>query len=452
MQKAQFENTQNITTNVYAYNTGNAYYIVANIVNSNGTQTKKDFTIDSTNLSDDTLNKIISNTGTKAYYQDVSNSTLKTDAEDIKKLQIEYEVNQKIGTTEVSKGGSIIENTASDNYLLSLALDNPVTNYIKSVTGLSGETPSAEVQVKQSAIKTVNNLPGITVAQQTNIVNGTTVNPYEHINKLGSGVGKLEETIGGSDLSVFLLMEVSAFEDIINEVPEEAQKKELLFLEMDNVLSISYSTLRERFPVRVLGESNPRAHTSSIRTISGHIAFTIFVEDVLARLRGRLASQIAQINQNFDNYKAYSSSSKLNTTEKYKEFAKYESLANNAFLKQSSIQLLDSLPPFHLLIMGVNEQGVFSKMIIKNVSIIDENQYQGTQQPNIVNKVTFVANDIVPLAKVNYTTQTVVTSVDSTTESFYKGTYNSTTKYNREITGTSILNSVYKDLESAEKE
>lgn len=452
MTRYDFQNTANMTTSVYVYWTGNTYYIVSNMKGSDGTQSKKDFTIDASGLTTQALSDIINNTGSKAYLSSISNSTLKQEAEDIKRLAKAKDNNIRLSAAEVSSNGTIISGEASDNYIITTLLNNPVTNYIKeTITSITEEPVDTEIKITQSALASESKIPGI---QVTNTIEktGKIVNPFDHINNINNYSTKLQETIGGSDLSVFMLMENPDYNDIINGVPEEVQKKELLFLEMDNVLSLSYSTLREKYPVRVLGESNPRSYTYGSRSISGHIAFTVFVEDILAQLRGKLADQISETKDNFNKYIAVSKKAQLDSVEKYKEYAKYSAQMNNMFLKESKVRLLDQLPPFHILVMGMNESGVFSKMIIKNVTIVDENQYQGTQQPNIVNKVTFVAKDIVPMAKVNYSTTIVNSSVNSIGESYFNGKYSSDIYYNREVTGSSVLDEIYKDLSSLDKE
>jgi hypothetical protein len=78
-----------------------------------------------------------------------------------------------------------------------------------------------------------------------------------------------------------------------------------------------------------------------------------------------------------------------------------QNLLYEQVLRDNSVYLLNQLGPFHLLIMGTNETGTFSKMMIKNVRVIDENQMQGVAQPNIVNRITFGAEDIIPMTSIN---------------------------------------------------
>lgn len=195
-------------------------------------------------------------------------------------------------------------------------------------------------------------------------------------NRLKNGV------LSSADLRVFLMAEVYDYSDANKDNPryyniqidKDTTKKKLILIELDSVMSLSYSTIREVFPVRSLGRSNPNGHTRGARTISGHIAFAILNSDVLSYMREQLNNIYKDNKDNLD-------------------YAK-------TFGINSNIRLLDDLPPFHLYVLGQPEhEKTRRRLIIKHVRIIDENQYQGTSQPNIINKVTFVARDIVPLSE-----------------------------------------------------
>lgn len=238
-------------------------------------------------------------------------------------------------------------------------------------------------------------------------------------NKMSMKAESYQQTIGGADMSVFFLSEVPVLEDLIEGLPAEAMRKELIILEMDNVLSLQYSLIREVFPVRQMGSANPVDYTRGPRTIAGHIAFAVFAEDVLARLRSRTLESFDKLFESVTNNVEAFDLEKLQANNGHARnvspeeanhvrdneiaIAKAQKSAAklyryyDAALHFDAVQLLDQMPPFHLLIVGVNEQGVLSKFLLKNIHIIDENQLQGTRQPNVMNKVSFVARDIVPM-------------------------------------------------------
>ena len=188
-----------------------------------------------------------------------------------------------------------------------------------------------------------------------------------------------------------------------------------------------------------MGLVNPKKYTDGIRTISGHIAFSIFTNDVLSRLRGRVMQEVERAAKPVP--LVLSNAPELLAQQKAEldRLKKPSALANKEFKSM----LLDQLPPFHLLIMGVNERGILSRMLIKDVTILDENQYQGTQQPNIVNKSTFVAIDLVPMTQSVFDSTLVSGSLTAIEESYVGGNYNSA--QGRDITGSSLMLDMYYD-------
>jgi hypothetical protein len=213
----------------------------------------------------------------------------------------------------------------------------------------------------------------------------------------GDRADNLQHVMTGADLSVFFLMEVPVLGDVTDGIPKHLWRKELLMMELDSVMSISYSILREVFPVRVIGESKPRSFTRGPMSIAGHIAFTIFTDDVLVRLRSQMVDKFKNLQIRNDEIAA---SLRKDMPDEYKSVQVNIRNQYNTFnnvLNYGNVYLLNQLLPFHLLVMGVNEQGDFCKMMIRDVYVIDENQYHGTSQPNIMNKITFSATDIYPM-------------------------------------------------------
>jgi hypothetical protein len=303
-------------------------------------------------------------------------------------------------------------------------------------------------------------------------------------NRRTGNSSSLQEVITGSDLSVFYISEVYKIQDTMD-FPESPWlwRKDIVLMELDTAMSISYSTLREVFPVRTLGQSKPKGFTRGPMSISGHITFSVFTEDVLDRLRTQMLASIEQVKakttemesrrngrtrdgilskagedrtkiaadkaaiagQIAENQKQLLMSptqfpsgtdvTSLRETLTYKnaelnnqlaaqdvllkgvdstseaQISKItngpksvpftQNLLYEKILRENSVYLLNQLGPFHLLVMGTNETGTFAKMMIKGVRVIDENQMQGVSQPNIVNRITFAAEDLVPMTSIN---------------------------------------------------
>jgi hypothetical protein len=248
--------------------------------------------------------------------------------------------------------------------------------------------------------------------------------------------GSLIDTITGADLSVFFLTELPNVADIMSGTPHHLQRKELMLMEIDSVLSATYSIMREVFPVRSVGKMKPKSFVRGPVTISGSLAFTIFTEDVLVRLRTQMQQSINELQEKaaavINAYRSEigknaggkttdtggalgdqiyknepsvveqrardaSANSKINkANEQYTQLIENYKMYNQ-MLNTGGIFMLNQLLPFHILIMGTTERGIFSKLMLKNIRVIDENQMQGVQQPNIVNRISFVAEDIFPL-------------------------------------------------------
>jgi hypothetical protein len=238
------------------------------------------------------------------------------------------------------------------------------------------------------------------------------LNPKSNMNIGGTDgkTGNLIDTLSGADLSVFFLTELPKLEDTMNDTPKHLWRKELMLMEIDSVLSATYSIMREVFPVRSVGRSKPNGFTRGPMTISGSLAFTIFTEDVLVRLRTQMQKSIndlqtkaKQVIEGYDKaLKESRITSDQNVERNDKAKLPMQTLAENyalynQILNTGGIFMLNQLLPFHILIMGTTERGIFAKMMLKNIRVIDENQMQGVQQPNIVNRISFVAEDIFPL-------------------------------------------------------
>lgn len=237
--------------------------------------------------------------------------------------------------------------------------------------------------------------------------------------------GTLVDTITGADLSVFFLTELPNLTDIISKVPQHLWRKELMLIEIDSTLSFSYSIMREVFPVRSIGTTKPKSFVRGPSTISGSIAFSIFTEDVLVRLRTQMQDSITDLQNKasavITSYRKQEANvldskstatmmaqmleekgAKVDGAKKEHPLTSLNTLVENyklynQMLNAGGIFMLNQLLPFHILVMGTTERGTFSKMMIKNIRVIDENQMSGVQQPNIVNRISFVAEDIFPL-------------------------------------------------------
>lgn len=128
-------------------------------------------------------------------------------------------------------------------------------------------------------------------------------------------------------------------------------------IEFAQIKALSYSTYRDKFPVRALGFINPKGYTKATRTVAGTLIFSVFRKNM--------------INQVID--KIYGSR-KFNI-------------------------LPDELPPFSIDILFVNEYGNTNRLSIIGAEIAEGNQIFSIDQMQTDEAYSFVAQDIVVLNK-----------------------------------------------------
>lgn len=145
--------------------------------------------------------------------------------------------------------------------------------------------------------------------------------------------------------------------DIVATILVPNEKTDMILGELQ---TISYSIHRENSPVRVLGSVNPAGFVKGPRTIAGSLIFTQFDEYTFYRL-----------NQ----YRAQ--------------------LTTHLF------PLADMLPPFDVILTFSNEFGIFSKMKIFGVTIVDEGGTMSVDDLVSEQTYTYMARGIQPL--MNYT-------------------------------------------------
>jgi len=120
--------------------------------------------------------------------------------------------------------------------------------------------------------------------------------------------------------------------------------------------TLSYSMHRENMPVRTLGHTNPVGFVKGPRTISGSMIFTVF-----------------------NNYAFY----------RLKHFQ--EAISHRLY------PVSDMLPPFDLVITFANEFGVFSKMKILGLTVVDEGGTMSIDDLIQEQTFTYMARGIQPL-------------------------------------------------------
>jgi hypothetical protein len=117
--------------------------------------------------------------------------------------------------------------------------------------------------------------------------------------------------------------------------------------------SISYSIVRDKRPLRLLGSINPVCWSKSTRLVAGTLVFTSFDRYVWYQLTGEKTDP-------------------------------------------KGIILADMLPPFDITITAINEYGQCSRLTVRGVRIVDEGAVIGVDDLYVEMTHTYIAQDIVP--------------------------------------------------------
>jgi len=128
-------------------------------------------------------------------------------------------------------------------------------------------------------------------------------------------------------------------------------------IELAELQTISYSLHRENTPVRTLGHVNPRGFVKGPRTIGGSLIFTVFNEYAFYRI---------------------------------KQFKKKLAILGYA-------PLADMLPPFDVVLTFFNEYGLYGKMKVYGLTIVDEGQTMSVDDLITEQTYVYMARGIQPL-------------------------------------------------------
>lgn len=137
-------------------------------------------------------------------------------------------------------------------------------------------------------------------------------------------------------------------------------------IELGDVQTITWSTFREKKPVRTFGRVNPKARTRGQRTIAGSLIFTVFDRASLWEL---LQAHTALAN----------------TGVRRNQSGTYPSTEG---------VLVDQLAPFDISIIASNEVGDNSSMVLYGVEIHSEGTTLSIQDMLTENVMQFTASDI----------------------------------------------------------
>lgn len=158
--------------------------------------------------------------------------------------------------------------------------------------------------------------------------------------------------------------------------------------------AITYSVTREKGPVYVMGDPNPKSFSRGKRGIAGSMVFTIFDKDALSELKAQ--ESVHRHGLNSTDILADSSRELMTARE-----AADSLTANGNLLEQWKIKrkpnYIDEIPPFDITINFLNEYGSASTMQIYGVEILNEGMGMSIDDLTSEKACTFIARNIVAM-------------------------------------------------------
>lgn len=148
--------------------------------------------------------------------------------------------------------------------------------------------------------------------------------------------------------------------------------------------AITYSVTREKAPIYVMGDPNPKSFSRGKRGIAGSVVFTVFDRDALHQLKQS------------ENFKVYRQG--LNSTGQATPTAAHnpsQTAADRAaWGAGAEIKYSDEIPPFDITINFLNEYGQSAVMTIFGVEILNEGMGMSIDDITTEKACTFIARGI----------------------------------------------------------
>lgn len=173
-------------------------------------------------------------------------------------------------------------------------------------------------------------------------------------------------------------------------------------VEFGEIQMVSYKADREKAPVYVMGSSDPRTIARGKRLITGAVVFVVFEKDSLLEvMRDRTDSPYLS-NQETANYgedglssAPAGGSNSLGDLSNGTNTGLVGSNVNGTDLvSQSQARLADQLLPFDITLVGANEYGKTTKMIINGVELMSEAGGVSIDDLVIEKQMSFIARSI----------------------------------------------------------
>lgn len=173
-------------------------------------------------------------------------------------------------------------------------------------------------------------------------------------------------------------------------------------VEFGEIQMVSYKADREKAPVYVMGSSDPRTIARGKRLITGAVVFVVFEKDSLLEVMRDRTEQPYLSNQETANYGEDGLSSApaggSNAVGTLSAGTNTNVVGSNVngtdLVTQSQARLADQLLPFDITLVGANEYGKTTKMIINGVELMSEAGGVSIDDLVIEKQMSFIARSI----------------------------------------------------------
>lgn len=169
---------------------------------------------------------------------------------------------------------------------------------------------------------------------------------------------------------------------------------------LGELMAISYSVNRQKYPVRVLGSAPILAYTKGPRTVAGTMVFSVFDEHALRELMDLNSIDFSSVGIG-PQLRGMGLSGSADVGSVAEGEALTGGLAKSTD-QQHKIHTVDDIPPFDIVVTFANEYGSTSTLKIIGAEFVDDGAVMSIQDLITQNTISYVARDIVLLTRTTH--------------------------------------------------
>lgn len=165
---------------------------------------------------------------------------------------------------------------------------------------------------------------------------------------------------------------------------------------LGSLQAISYSIVREKVPVYVMGRVSPLAFSRGKRAVAGSLIFIMFDAHPILRALGNTDDKDGAVRSEFKFYKDKDEAQPdLKTARPVNVTNSIDSAAQSSW-EVTDAFYVDQIPPFDITLSAANEMGTRADMRIIGVELLNEGW--GISIDDIVSETqyTYIARDVFP--------------------------------------------------------